>query len=244
MVNRVYPIVVAAIGGCILLTGCATPGPMHVYSVAEPAASVVRDSSDGPAAEVPSFLERDDILTGFAYDPFTDHFFLRLKPGNKIRVVDRPARDIKREFTIDDLRTGGDLAIRPRDGHVFFLETTPLRIVETTRLGKKVHEFELESVVAAKGIALDPAANKLAILHADGRRISFHTVEGKQLNAITLAREVAGSLALDAERSELHAPAASDGRLLVFDLKGQLLRESSQHGQFVDVGARSFVRVF
>src|SRR6185436_8779329 len=97
----------------LALAGCATPGPWHVYLGDAPAPTVVVDVSGDARTEVPSFLEPEDQLTGLAYDPFTDHLFLRLAPGNKIRVVDRPARAIKREFTIESLSTtgGGDLAV-------------------------------------------------------------------------------------------------------------------------------------
>src|SRR5436190_17530024 len=105
----------------LALGGCATPGPMHVYFTGSGAPEVIGDAGGDRQVDVPSFLEPEDALTGLAYDPFTDHLFLRLAPGNQIRVVDRPARAIKREFTIDGLSAagGGDLAVRPRDGHIF-----------------------------------------------------------------------------------------------------------------------------
>ncbi|MES2693880.1 MAG: hypothetical protein V4773_10440 [Verrucomicrobiota bacterium] len=228
------------------LAGCATPGPLHVYSLArDRGEKSIADHREGQAAEAPSFLEEEDQLTGFAYDPFTDHFFLRLAPGNKIRVVDRPARAIKREYTAEGLTTGGDLALVPRSGHLFFLDGTPTRVVETSRFGKVVGTFPLEGVSSASGLACDPQKNQLLALHADGRQLSFHDLQGKRLSAITLSKAAAGSLALDAERGELYAPLREKAGVLgIFALDGKLLRELPLPAAFVDLGPRSFVRVF
>lgn len=235
----------AALGLSAAFHGCATPGPLHVYTVAtaQPAEHI-SDFRDGQTAEVPSFIENDERVIAFAYDPFTDHFFLRLVPGNVIRVVDRPAREIKREFTVEGLGAGGDLAARPRDGHLFFLEQNPVRVIETTRLGKRLGSFTLESVTSAQGIAIDPARNRLAVLHGDGRQVSFHTLDGRQVESHPLERRVGPSLALDAEQAELYAPLTETRRLGVFSFQGRLLRELPVTATFVDVGPRSFVRVF
>jgi hypothetical protein len=217
-----------------------------VYSLpGDAAVEEIADHGAEGANAVPSFLEPEDRLAGFAYDPFTDHFFLRLAPGNRIRVVDRPARAIKREFTIDGLGAGGDLAARPRDGHLFFLESSPVRVVETTRLGKIVRTIHCESVTAAAGIAVDPERQRLILLHADGRQLTVHDLEGRRLESHRLAHAVEGSLALDAERGELHAPLrGSPARIGVFDLQGRQRRELPVAARFVDVGPRSFLRVF
>ncbi|MSU66734.1 MAG: hypothetical protein EXS38_11680 [Opitutus sp.] len=73
--------------------GCATPGPLHVYLLATDRSEQVQDRGDGRAADVPSFLAENERLTGFAYDPYTDHFFLRLAPEIGSRSsIDRPRR--------------------------------------------------------------------------------------------------------------------------------------------------------
>lgn len=207
------------------------------------------DRDESRTAEAPSFLAADETLTGFAYDPFTDHFFLRLAPGNRVRVVDRPARSIKREFTVATLPAsgGGDIAVRPRDGHLFFLH--PLRpiVIETSRLGKPVREIVLANMkAAARGIALDSRTNRLLVLHADGRAVSLHGTDGRRLDEMTLDQPVAPSIAIDSERSHLYAPLASEsGTLGVFDLEGKLLRRlEAGNAEFVEVGPRSFIRVF
>jgi hypothetical protein len=232
----------------LLATGCATPGPLHVYFSGAPAPEAIVDVGGDKPIDVPSFLEPEEQLTGFAYDPFTDHLFLRLAPGDKIRVVDRPARAIKREFTIEGLAAGGggDLTVRPRDGHIFLLEKNGSMIAETTRLGKLLRTFSLaETNGAIIGVAIDPEAGRLLALHADGRKVTLHDLEGRRVSELTLDRRVGPSLALDAERHELYAPLNEGERTLaVFDFNGRLVRTLPLPGAFVDVGPRSFVRVF
>lgn len=238
-----------------VLAGCATPGPMHTYTLGTTGERAILDVGNDRTAESPSFLGSDEKVTGFAYDPFTDHFFLRLEPGNRIRVVDRPARAIKREFTIEDAlpRGRGDLAVRPRDGHLFLLETDG--VLEITRLGKLVRTFSLQSREksgsaggssgAATGLAYDTLRDRLLVLAADGRTVTVHDLKGARTASLTLAQAAAGSLAYDAERRELYASLRERADAIgVFDEEGRLLRTVAAAGALVDVGQRSFVRVF
>ena len=50
-------------------TGCATRGPLHVYTLSPDAERPVLDFGAGGSAEVPSFLEEEDRVTGFAGEP-------------------------------------------------------------------------------------------------------------------------------------------------------------------------------
>lgn len=233
---------------CGLLAGCATPGPLHVYSLSASAPETVHDEGDGRTVAVSSFVTPGETLAGFAYDPFTDHFFLRLAPGNRIRVVDRPARAVKREYTIDApaAQGPGDLAVRPRDGHLFLLLPGATTVLETTRLGKTVGTLALARVASPPiGIALDPVRDRLLVLHADGRQISVHDLHGGRTATLTLERSVAPSLAVDAEKRELYAPLRERADAIgVFDDAGKLLRTVRGSGAFIDVGPRSFLRVF
>ena len=252
MTTRKHFAALAGAGALLLalaFSGCATPGVLHVYAIETPSGARVRDTGQPATADVKSFLEDGEQLTGFAYDPFTDHFFLRLAPGNRLRVVDRPARAIKREFVVEGLAAdgrGGDLAIRPRDGHVFFLQPGASAIMETSRLGKRVREFALAGVSGATGLAYDARDNRLFALHADGREISFHDTDGQRLGGVTLDRAVAASLAFDEETREFYAPLRETrGAIGVFGADGRLVRTLEPSGAaFVDVGPRSFVRVF
>ena len=234
-----------ALGGA----GCATPGPLHVYSLATTGEErPVRDTGDGRTTDVPSFLEPDEVVSGFAYDPFTDHFFLRLDPGNRIRVVDRPAREIKREFDLEGKPEigGGDLAVRPRDGHLFLLKAMPAEVLETSRLGKTIRSFALAGLSGRPlALALDPVRDRLLILDAGGRRITIHDLQGARTAELTLAEPVGASLAFDPDKRELYAPRRDrPGQVGVFDEAGKLLRSEASAGPLVDVGVRSFVRVF
>lgn len=225
------------------LAGCATPGPLHTYTVAAGAPTVVQDGSAGTARDIPSFLAVGESLVGFAYDPFTDHFFLRLAPGNRIRVVDRPARAIKREFDIP-IDGAGDLAVRPRDGHMFLLGAETGRVTETTRLGQLVRTLPLVPG-RPMGLAFDSTRNQFLVLDADGRTMRIHGLDGRLLSQHTLEQPAANSLAFDPETRELYAPLRGRaGEIGIFAETGRFLRVAPTRGEFVDVGPRSFIRVF
>ena len=253
--RRRAPLLRALLTGAVLAgaafsaAGCATRGPLHLYSLTPNGARPVRDTGDGRTAEGPSFLKAEDRVSGFAYDPFTDHFFLRLEPGNRIRVVDRPARAIKREFEITDAsRGGGDLAVRPRDGHLFLLGPQPGQIIETTRLGKCVGRFVLaDTARPLVGLALDTVEDRLLALGADGQRVTVHDLRGAFVRELRLAQPAGPSLAFDSDQREFHAPLRDrPGEIGVFDDSGRLLRTIPVPATtaLIDVGPRSFVRVF
>lgn len=230
------------------LAGCATPGQLHVYFLPSATAPAVTDSASGRATEVPSFLAPGEEITGFAYDPFTDHFFLRLAPGNRIRVVDRPAQAVKREFDVERLPAdgGGDLAVKPRTGHLFLLHAHEPHVSELTRLGKWVRTLPLDGLTTpAAGIAFDAAHDHLLVLERGPRAtVTTFDLDGRRLRAVTLERAVGPSLAFDAQAREFYAPlAATPGEMGVFDEQGRLRRKAGK-GVLIDVGPRSFVRVF
>lgn len=243
MTTRKRPGAAAGLG-LLALAGCATPGPLHVYHLATPAAAEVADTGPQGAA-TPACLQPGEEVVGFAYDPFTDHFFLRLAPGDRIRVVDRPARGVKREFTLPEGPwPGGDLALRPRDGHGFLL-TGSAEVREITRLGRPLRRFTLAGVDRATGLAYDAAADQLWVLHADGRTVTRHGGDGARLGGFRLDRDAGASLAYDAERREWYAPLAAPGNGIgVFDADGRCVRRLEGPGHLVDVGPRSFIRVF
>jgi len=239
--------------------GCATPGPLHLYtlgagsagvfSVASTSLDAVQDTGPDGTANVPSFVGPNETLTGFAYDPFTDHFFLRLAPGNRIRVVDRPARAIKREFKVDALSTvgGGDLAIRPRDGHVFALEPTERAVVEFTRLGEFVRRLALDALPGpAAGLAYDSARDRLLVL-SGGKvaHVTAHALDGSLLSSVALDGKITpAALAYDPEKKEFYVPLNSGGAIGVFGEDGRPRGVIPVPATFLDVGSRSFIRMF
>ena len=232
-----------------LVAGCATPGPLHTYTLPAPDAPAIHDTGGDSRTEVPSFVGENDTVIGFAYDPFTDHFFLRLAPGDRIRVVDRPARAIKREYLVPELAggTAADLAIRPRDGHVFAPHPHEPALIEFTRLGKVVRTITLSGTTAPPaGIALDVARNELLTLcTGDGAStLHRHRLDGSLVAEQRLPAAAAGPIAYDSEREELYAPLAGRGAFGVFDRDGQLLRALADPAAHIDIGPRSFIRVF
>ncbi len=248
MTTRKLAAALLAITSWLALAGCATPGPLHVYSIASASAPEIRDDGPAPARSGPSFLAPGETITGFAYDPFTDHFFLRLAPGNKIRVVDRPARAVKREFTAENVPTtgGGDLAVRPRDGHLFFAHPREPLVIETDRFGKFVRIIPLANLIApAAGVAVDSVRNRLLVLASTVPRITVHDLDGKLVAAFPLERPVtSGALGYDAEQRELYAPLADRNGVGVFGEDGRWRRTLPPAAWFLDVGPRSFLRMF
>lgn len=249
MTTRKHQPLAAALAAAALgLAGCATPGPLHVY-LAAPHAPSIRDEDGATTATVPSFLADGDTLTGLAYDPFTDHLFLRLAPGNRIRVVDRPARAIKREFTAEGVPAtgGGDLAVRPRDGHLFLSHPTEPAVIELTRFGKFVRTIPLEAASApADGVAYDAARDRLLVL-AGGTpaHVVSYDLTGALLGTIRLAEPVAaGPLGFDSEKREYYLPLPDRQSVGVFDESGKQSRTLPAPAMFLDVGPRSFLRVF
>jgi len=244
--------------GLLAFSGCATPGPLHLYTLSaqpsEPPAAI-RDLglATSATAEVPGFLAADDGLVGFAYDPYTDHFFLRLAPGNLIRVVDRPARAIKREFTVSSLTapSRGDLAIRPRDGHVFAAHPTQPAVIEFTRFGETVRTLTLAGTrTPPAGLAFDSARDRLFALHGgDLASITIHDLTGQRLASVSLDRAVAlTSLAYDSDHREFYAILLRDSALGIFSESGRFVRSlpltPPSPATLLDVGPRSFLRLF
>lgn len=251
--GRLKPVLLLALA--LALGGCATKGPLHVYTLDAPDAAAIGDSGGTDARSVPSFLEPGDRVTGFAYDPFTDHFFLRLAPGNQIRVVDRPARAIKREFTVAELPTmgGGDLAVRPRSGHLYFVHPGEPALIETSRLCEFIRRIPLRDLATPPaGAAYDAERDQLLTL-SDGpgagakMLVTRRALDGTKIGEVALARRARGPLAFDAEARELYVRAPEpDAGFLVFDEQGKFLRILSPAArvEFLDVGPRSFLRVF
>jgi len=238
----------------LFISGCATPGPLHLYTTAPAEPAVVRDLDDrgAPVIDVPSYLEPEDQLTGLAYDPFTDHLFLRLAPGNHVRVVDRPARKIKRDYTAAGVPAegGGDLAVRPADGYVYFTHPTRPALVVTNRFGEFIRDLPLSTLAAPPvGVAFDTVANHLLVL-TDATHVSMHTLDGAHVANLTLDHAVAPhALAFDSAAREFYAPLADAPAIGVFAENGRLLRQlpaTAPAGalQFLDAGPRSFVRMF
>jgi hypothetical protein len=239
----------------VLLTGCSTPGPGHAYLYSPAIGPTIRDidpSSGDELASVPAYIEVGEQVLGMAYDPYTDHLFLRLFPGNHVRVIDRPAGKIKRSFIAPSLPIGGrDLAIRSRDRHLFFTDPTAPALFETDLNGELEAYHRLDGLESpAWGVAHDPLTGELLVLAAEtSDRVHRFTPEGRALGQIPLEVTVQGiSLGFDADKRQLFASLADGSAVGVFDYRGRLLRHlarpSSEREMFIDIGPRSLLRLF
>ncbi|MCF7688684.1 MAG: hypothetical protein K9M98_06055 [Cephaloticoccus sp.] len=239
----------------LTLTGCATPGPNHLYVAGPERPEIISDHAAAGIVtmDVPSFLQPRESLLGVAYDSFTDHLFLRLAPGNAFRVVDRPDRSIKREFTAPEVPAtgGGDIAIRSRDRHLFLGHPTNPVIIEITLHGKFVRAIPLaDTTMPVAGLAYDQVRNVFHVLPGDDpNALITYDLNGRRLGRIVLARDVfPGTLAFDSDAREFYVQLRPDCRLGVFDGQGRLQRILDQPRPTApasfDVGPRSFLRLF
>jgi len=246
-----FPLLAVLACAALAAGGCATPGANHAY-LANQADDPIIDRLPGvPDAEISTYLNEVNELYGIAYDPFTDHLFLRAYPGNFVRVIDRPAGKIKRSFYVNDLPPGhGDLAIRSIDRHLFFIEQERPQLLETTLDGRTVRTIALEDLEGAPaGVAYDQKHDHLLILKGGGQTgVTTYDLAGKPIDRITLDRNVRlTSLAFDSVAREFYVPLADEPAVGVFNVHGHFLRSLTTPGgarDYVDVGPRSLLRLF
>lgn len=242
----------ATVALALALAGCSTPGPTHAYLAGRAEDPIVDLLAGAPGADIPAYLSSMNELYGIAYDPFTDHLFLRVFPGDFIRVIDRPARKIKRSFFVESLPPGrGDLAIRSGDRHLFFAHPSEPKLIETTLYGRPVRTITLEALQGPPaGVAYDQKNDRLLVLQGgDLSRVVSYDLAGKRLGGVALDRNVRlVSLAYDSTSAEFYVPLLDEASVGVFDSKGVLLRTlaapASGAHDFVDVGQRSLLRLF
>jgi hypothetical protein len=246
------PLISFLIAAALSAGGCSTPGPTHAYLASRAENPIVDLLPGAPDADIPTDLISVNELYGIAYDPYTDHLFLRVYPGDFIRVIDRPARKTKRGIMIKDLPPGGgDLAIRSRDRHLFLSHPTLPALVEITLYGRTLRTIILENVRSRPlGVAYDQAQDRLFILEQDHpARVAIHDLAGKRLGSLELDHGVRPvSLAYDSTAAEFYAPLLDQAAVGVFDTQGRLVRtlatpDGGVHN-FVDVGQRSLLRLF
>lgn len=223
--------------------------------MAPAAAEIVdRRTVDDRQTRLPSHLTPADRAVGLAYDRNTDHLFVRIAPGDRIRVIERPSG---RQFALIRLEGGApaglaaDLAIRADDRHLFFLSESGGAIIETRLDGRAVRTDALPGDMSpAAGIAIDQRNNGILLLLRSPRGpVVVLNRERQEVSRFALRAEIAPTaLAHDEATGHVYAPLRPGNAIGEFDRSGTLVREFSTAGSapmiFVDAGQRAFVRLF
>ena len=238
--------------GTLLLSGCATSGPNHIYLTSS-ASPAVHDLGP-PAAIVDHAVAPGEQVTGLAYDLNTDHLFLRIVPAQVIRVIERPSGKTLREMPLPDelkTETHADLAIRSSDRHLFAIHPDGRSVVELTLFGEFVRRLDLRGPAEPiGGLAYDQKDHRLLVLTATSpARVGSVAPDGSVTYYVTLAGAVRPvSLGYDSDARHYFVPLADGTSLGEFDAAGVLVRtyRTDDTGAItaVDAGPRSFVRVF
>jgi len=237
------------------VTGCSTPGPIHAYLYFPAQEAVLHDINPlnrGPEANIPAFLKKGEHVSALAYEPYTDHLYIRISPGNHVRVVDRPARKIKREVTVPRMPAGGhDFAIRSRDRHFFFSVPNSPALLEADLEGKFKSNIPLEGLERPVwGVALDKTTGEILLLADEYTNlVRRHGLDGKFHSELKLEKTVRGlSLDYDSEARLYYACLADGSAIGIFDDQGHLLRtlacNAASRETFIAVGPRSLLRLF
>jgi hypothetical protein len=261
-VNLRSPSACSAVGLLALaLGGCATPGPTHVYWAAA-SDSAVHDleTASGERRSLDGQIAKGEEIVGLAYDQFTDYLFLRLSPGDVVRIVNRPAgsrvRDLKLnpevavapgETPVNSL----DLTVRSRNRHLFAIDPREPAIIEFTPAGEMVRKIKLANPPRGPvgGLGFDDRRDRLVVLFASSPAVLVEvTLDGASVHQTNLAAAVHPvSLGCDAEAGEYFVPLA-DGAIGVFDREGHLLRQHQVPAGVapaaIGAGPRAFLRVF
>jgi hypothetical protein len=243
------------------LGGCATPGPTHVYWAAASGLTVYDlETASGDRRSLDGQIKKGEEIVGLAYDQFTDYLFLRLKPGDVIRIVNRPAgspvRDLKLTPEIalapgETPMNSLDLTVRSRNRHLFAIDPREPVIVEFTLAGEMVRKIKLANPPRGPvgGLGFDDRRDRLVVLFASSPAVLAEvTLDGTIVHQTNLAATVHPvSLGCDAEAGEYFVPLA-DGAIGVFDREGHLLRSHQVPAGVapaaIGAGPRAFLRVF
>jgi hypothetical protein len=261
-VNPLSPALCAAAGVLTLsLGGCATRGPTHVYWAAA-SGSTLHDlaTASGERRTLDGHIDQDEDVLGLAYDHFTDYLFLRLSPGDVIRIVNRPAgtrvRDLKLTPEVavsrDETAVNAlDLTVRSRNRHIFAVDPRETAIVEFTLAGDKVRRITIARPPRGPigGLGFDQRRDHLVVLFASSPAVLAEvTLEGTIVHQTNLAAAVHPvSLGCDSEAGEYFVPLA-EGGIGAFDRDGRLLRThrvpAGATPAAIGAGPRAFLRLF
>lgn len=243
------------------LGGCATPGPTHVYWAAA-SSSALHDleTASGERRTLDGHVKKGEVIVGLAYDYFTDYLFLRLSPGDVIRIVNRPAgtrvRDLKLtpEVAVSPDETAVnslDITVRSRDRHIFAIDPRETAIIEFTLAGEMIRRIKIASPPRGPigGLGFDQHRDHLVVLFASSPAVLAEvTLDGTIVHQTNLAAAVHPvSLGCDSDAGEYFVPLA-DGAIGAFDRDGHLLRThrvpAGVTPAAIGAGPRAFLRLF
>ena len=241
---------------CTLLLGCATRGPMHLYSAVD-GEQPVRDRAleVGGNDELVGFLESSDRVVGLGYEFNTDYIWLRIAPGNRLITIKRGFRELWYDYTLPDSfllddAASGDLAVRSFNRMVYVAMAKPGLVAKVERYGDVNEVIQPgASERAIGGLAWwDQVNDRLLILYAEGSpEIVVYDNDTDAVGHVTLDAPVrATTLAYDSNRQRYYVPLAEAGWLGEFDANGHLIDRLPfpDPEASIDAGQRSAVRIF
>lgn len=243
----------------LAFTGCSSPGPNHLY-IATAGGESIHDVPRSGAApvQIPSRTTTEEKVLGLGYDAFTDELFVRLAPGNIVRVIDRPSKRHLRDMSLPGLAPTtahpltADLSVRWRNRHLFLVDADGRSVVEYTLFGEFVGRIPAGADTdQIGGLAFDQKRDRLLVLLAGPHpSIVVRTLDGREEARYELHAAVLPlSLAYDSTAEHLFVPMPGGKSIGVFDLKGNHLSTTQSPDLAGDVtalaaGDRSFVRIF
>jgi hypothetical protein len=238
----------------LILSGCATSGPTHLYMAgagSEPVIDVSLEGEDHDKLE--GLLDETDTVIGLGHEYNTDYIWLRMAPGDRLVTIKRSVRevwyryDLPAEFAAESA-SSLDLAVRAFNRMVYAAMPEAGVVGKITRYGEVLASFKPgNDSRAIGGLAWDQVGDQLLVLYADAGEVVAYTDETEVARRVTLQAEVAAwSLAYDSNRQRYYVPLQEAGWLGEFDADGRLLGRlplpESVGG--IDAGQRAFVRVF
>ncbi len=241
-----------------ILAGCASPGVAHLYQIRTGAIAVTNSAPSEPAtAATPAavtVLWPGQEVVGLACDKNTDHLYLRLAPGNLIRVARRASGRYFRYLRLPpeaNSAAPADLGVRSSDRHLFLIVDNGAALLETNVRGEIVQRHPLPAELSpASGLAVEQSSGRLWLLIG-----SLHpeVVQLARSGEIATRRALdhavqPGSLAHDETTGHFFAPLADGAHVGEFDSEGRLVRQhaapAGDSTLVIDVAERSFARVF
>ncbi len=245
----------------VAVAACSTRGPSHVYW-AESSGAALHDLAvdSGERRTLDAHVDKDETVVGLAYDRFTDYLFLRLAPGDVIRIVNRPAnsrvRDLKLtpEVALSPGETPAnslDITVRSRNRHIFAIDPRATGFVEFTLEGKMVRKIRMAAPPPGPvgGLGFDQRRDRLVVLFAGSPAVLAEvTLDGVIAHQTNLAAAVHPiSLGCDSDTGEYFVPLA-DGAIGAFDRDGHLLHRhpvpAGATPAAIGAGPRAFLRLF